>query len=49
MNMVCITSAEDTQTLYGNDGNNPVIPSLELFERIRKGPLKHLYPNAVKF
>ena len=44
-----ITSAEDSQRMYGNDGNYPTIPTFEMFERIRKGPLGHLYPSTGLF
>jgi len=44
---IVITSvADDGQTILSNDGRYPRIPSFELFERIRKGPLAHLYPTA---
>ena len=40
------TVADDGRTLLNNDGKYPRIPSFELFERMRKGPLAHLYPTA---
>ena len=47
--ILMITSAEDSQRMYGNDGNYPTIPTFEMFERIRKGPLGHLYPSTGLF
>ncbi len=49
MEFVVITKAEDSQAMYGKDGTYPVIPTFELFERIRKGPLSHLYPTTGSF
>jgi len=46
LEMVCLATAEDSQKLYALDGQYPRIASFELFERIRTGPLKHLYPTA---
>ena len=46
MDIVCITSAEDSQKLYNNDGRYPTIASFELFERVRKNELAHIYPTA---
>ena len=46
MEFVIITKAEDSQAMYVKDGTYPVIPTFELFERIRKGPLSHLYPTT---
>ena len=44
--IVMTTVADDGRTLLNNDGKYPRIPSFELFERIRNGPLGHLYPTA---
>ncbi len=44
-----MATAEDSQKLYALDGQYPSIASFELFERIRRGPLKHLYPTPGKY
>ncbi len=44
--IVITTVADDGRTLLNNDGKYPRITLFELNERIRKGPLAHLFPTS---